>query len=96
MLNSLPFRYIVTLDSEFHFGGHATPVEAGRSGERPQPVCLVAKELRSGRVWRLCCGEFGTQQPFPPQPPFPIGADAVVCLHASSLGTRAHHNVSWC
>lgn len=95
MLNSLPFRYIVTLDSEFHFGGHAMPAEAGRSGERPQPVCLVAKELRSGRVWRLCCGEFGTQQPFPAQPPFPIGDDAVVCAHYASADLGCFWPLGW-
>ena len=49
MLDRLPFRHIVGFDAEFHFGGHATPAEAGRSGERPRPVCMVARELRSGR-----------------------------------------------
>jgi len=37
------FREIVLVDFEF---------EAGH-GERPKPVCVVAKEIRSGRVWRL-------------------------------------------
>jgi hypothetical protein len=64
MLDLLPFKYVVAVDTEFHFGGHATPAEASRSGERPRPVCLVAKELHSGKIWRLCCGEFGAQPPF--------------------------------
>ncbi len=49
----LPFRYVVAVDFEFEFGGHASFDDAGRSGERPRPVCMVAKELRSGQTWRL-------------------------------------------
>jgi len=29
------------------------------------PVCMVAKELRSGQVWRVAIGGFGTRAPFP-------------------------------
>ena len=48
---SLPasFREIVVLDFEFEVG----------HGERPVPVCLVAKELRSNRTHRVFQGEFG-------------------------------------
>ena len=41
MLDGLPFRAIVAVDFEFEFDGHA--------GDRPRPVCMVAKELRSGQ-----------------------------------------------
>ena len=53
MLDALPYRYIVAADFEFEFGGHASFEEAARAGERPRPVCMVAKELRSGQEWRL-------------------------------------------
>jgi hypothetical protein len=49
MLAALPFRHIVVADFEFHFGGHASADEANRSGERPLPVCLVAKDLCTGQ-----------------------------------------------
>jgi hypothetical protein len=37
----------VAVDFEFDFGGHKSVEEAGRSGERPRPVCMVAKDLRT-------------------------------------------------
>ena len=100
MLDRLPFRHIVGFDAEFHFGGHATPAEAGRSGERPRPVCMVARELRSGRIWRLCCGEFGTQQPFETRPfstlpPFPHGDDTLMFAHYSSADLGCFWPLGW-
>ena len=65
MLDRLPFKHVVAVDFEFEFGGHDTLEAAGRSGERPRPVCMVAKELRSGKTWRLWRGQFGSQPPFP-------------------------------
>jgi DNA polymerase-1 len=79
MLDS--FRHIIIADFEFEFGGHA--------GNRPRPVCMVAKDLRSGHEWQLWRGEFGTA------PLFPIGADSVSedifrvgRLIASGTGTK--------
>jgi DNA polymerase I len=71
MLDALPFHHVIAADFEFEFGGHA--------GNRPQPVCMVARDLRSGQEWRLWRGEFNTT------PPFPIGADsAFVAFYASA------------
>ena len=39
------FTAIVTADFEFDFGG--------RDGNLPRPLCMVAKELRSGKIWRV-------------------------------------------
>ena len=78
MQDLLPFRYIVAVDFEFEFGGHTSLEDAGRSGERPRPVCMVAKELHTGQVWRRWRGEFG------PTPPFPFGSDAVVVAYYAS------------
>ena len=70
-LEQLPFRAIVTVDFEFEFGGHA--------GNRPNPVCMVAKELRTGHCWRVWRGEFGST------PPFPTGPDTIfVAFYASA------------
>src|SRR6516164_5883625 len=71
MLDALPFKHVVVADFEFEFGG--------RDGSRPRPVCMVAKDLRSGRSWRLWRGEFDSA------PPFPIGPDALfVAFYASA------------
>jgi DNA polymerase I len=69
VLKGLPFRSIVAADFEFDGGG----------GNRSRPVCMVAKELRSGKTWRLWRGEFGST------PPFSIGLDTLfVAFYASA------------
>jgi len=79
MLEALPYRHVITADFEFEFGGHTSAEEAGRSGERPRPVCMVAKNLRTGQEWRVWRGEFGSL------PPFPTGADSLfVAFYASA------------
>lgn len=42
-LRDLPFRAIWLIDTEFIM----------RGGERPDPVCLCAREVRTGRTLRL-------------------------------------------
>jgi DNA polymerase I len=85
----LPFRHVVVADFEFEVGGHASASDAGRSGERPRPVCMVAKELRGGQVWRLWRGEFG------PNPPFPIGLEAVFIAYYASAELGCFHALGW-
>jgi DNA polymerase-1 len=89
MLAALPYRYIVAVDFEFEFGGHSTFEEASRSGERPRPVCMVAKELRSGQTWRLWRGQFGST------PPFPTGPDALVVAYYASAELGCFHALGW-
>jgi DNA polymerase-1 len=89
MLESLPYRAVVAADFEFEFGGHVIPEDAGRSGERPRPVCMVAKELRTGREWRLWRGEFG------PEPPFPIGPDALFVAYYASAELGCLRALGW-
>jgi DNA polymerase I len=89
MWDALPFRHVVIADFEFHFGGHASVEDAASSGERPQPVCLVAKELRTGRTWRLWRGEFGFA------PPFPIGSDALFIAYYASAELGCFKALGW-
>ena len=77
LLDRLPFKHIVAADFEFHFGGHDTLEAAGRSGERPRPVCGCFEELRSGQRWQLF-EEFG------PAPPFPTDDYCLVAFYASA------------
>jgi DNA polymerase-1 len=64
LLERLPFKHVVAADFEFHFGGHDTLEAAGRSGERPRPVCGCFEELRTGERWQLF-EDFGSEPPFP-------------------------------
>ena len=65
MWDRFPFENPVAVDFEFDLGGHKSMEEASRSGERPRPVCMAAKNLRTGQTWRIWRGEFGRQLPFP-------------------------------
>ena len=83
------FKNIVALDFEFDFGGHDSFEAASRSGERPRVTCMVAKELRSGRTWRIWRGEFGLN------PPFPIGSDTVFVAYYSSAEWGCFLDLNW-
>jgi DNA polymerase-1 len=89
MFESWPHRHIVVADFEFEFGGHTSFEDASLSGERPRPVCMVAKELRTGQTWRLWRGDFG------PQPPFPIGPDALFIAFYASAELGCFRAVGW-
>jgi hypothetical protein len=89
MLGVLPHRAVVAADFEFEFGGHAIPEDAGRSGERPRPVCIVAKELRTGQEWRMGRDEFG------PEPPFPFGPDALFIAYYASAELGCFRALGW-
>jgi DNA polymerase family A len=89
MLDCLPFERIVAVDFEFEFGGHDSSAAAGRSGERPRPVCMVAKELRSGQTWRLWRGQFEAE------PPFPIDADTVLVAYYASAELGCFKALGW-
>jgi DNA polymerase-1 len=54
VIGGLPFREIVFLDFEF----------IPAPGEKPIPVCMVAKEMVSGRLIRLWQDQFGLEPPF--------------------------------
>jgi hypothetical protein len=81
MLEALPLRHVIAADFEFEFGGHA--------GNRPRPVCMVAKELRSGQTWRLWRDRFESR------PPFPIGADAVLVAYYASAELGCFKALNW-
>jgi hypothetical protein len=67
---SFPFRAVWVLDFEY----------VAPPGERPDPVCLVAHELRSGRVVRLFREELRTRR----ESPLPTGPDV---LHIAFFGS---------
>src|SRR5512132_1634446 len=69
MIADLPFREVWAVDFEF----------TGPDGERPKPICLVARELKTGRTVRLWEDEFG------PRSPYSVGSDSLfVAFYASA------------
>jgi DNA polymerase I len=85
----LPYKHVVVADFEFEFGGHDTFEAASRSGEKPRPVCLCAKDLISGQEWRVWRGGFG------PQPPFSIGSDALFVAYYASAELGCFRALGW-
>ena len=76
---SLPFREIWLVDFEFRAG----------PGDNPAPVCLVAKELRTGRVIRLWEDEFGAA------PPYPTGPETLFVAYYASAEIGCHLALGW-
>ncbi len=75
-----PFREVWCADFEFH----APP------GERPAPLCVVARELRSGRLVRVWLGD----DP-PAAPPYPTGPDALFVAYYASAELGCHLALGW-
>jgi hypothetical protein len=78
-LDGLPFREIWAVDFEFI----ADP------GENPDPVCLVARELRTGKTLRLWRDELG------PAAPYPTGAGCLFVAYYASAELGCHLALGW-
>ena len=79
MLDGLPFAEIWAVDFEF----------GAEPGENPEPVCLVAWELRSGRRVKIWRDEFGVA------PPYPTGPDALFVTYYASAEISCHLALAW-
>jgi DNA polymerase I len=66
----LPFCEVWAVDTEFYPGPGLS--NGGVEGDAPTPLCLVALELRSGRLIRLWQDELG------PFPPYRLDGDAIL------------------
>lgn len=78
MLN-LPFREVVALDFEF----------ISESGATPVPVCMVARELVSGRLHRFWVDDFADH------PPFPTGDDVLFVAYFASAEIGCFLSLGW-
>jgi hypothetical protein len=67
------------LDFEFQVG----------HGERPVPVCLVAKELRSNNTYRIFQNEFGAA------PPYATGPDVLFVAYYASAELGCYRSLGW-
>src|SRR5262249_11941744 len=79
LLDSLPFAEIWAVDFEF----------ASKPGDNPEPECVVAQELRSGRKVRQWRDEFG------PTPPYPTGPDSLFVAYYASAEIGCHFALGW-
>src|SRR6266536_35658 len=78
-MDRLPFRELWAVDFEYR----ALP------GERPAPVCMVAKELRSGRLLRLWRNEL------PVRPPFRVDRDSLFIAYAAQAELGCFLTLGW-
>lgn len=79
MLSDLPFSEIWAVDFEFN----------GKPGDRPNPVCMVARELRGSRRFRLWADQLG------PAPPFSIGENALIVAYYASAELGCFLVLGW-
>jgi hypothetical protein len=75
----LPFAEIWAIDFEF----------IANSGDRPIPVCMVARELGSGRLLRLW------QDELPARPPFRIDDDVLFVAYMASAELGCFLELGW-
>jgi DNA polymerase family A len=73
------FREIWTADFEFQ----------SYPGEKPIPVCLVARELRTDRTIRLWQDQFGSN------PPYPTDKDSLFIAYLASAELGCHLALGW-
>src|SRR5262249_16889981 len=72
-------RAIILIDFEF----------IAAVGERPVPVCLVARELRSGQIWRFWADQLGAA------PPVPVGPDVLIVAYYASAELGCFRVLNW-
>jgi DNA polymerase family A len=83
----LPFRELWVVDTEYYPG--AGKANSGRDGDAITPLCVVAHEMRSGRVVRLWQDEFG------PSPPYRLDAAALIVSYFGTAEFGTHIALGW-
>jgi hypothetical protein len=74
----LMFRFVWLVDFEFH----------QPDGERPAPLCLVAKEFFTGKVVRRWA-------PFDSVPPYEVGGNSLIVSYYSTAEVGCHMALNW-
>jgi hypothetical protein len=78
-LAGLPFREIWAVDFEF----------IAQPGDRPEPICVIARELRKGRRIKLWRDQFGAT------PPYGVDANALFVAYFASAELGCHRTLGW-
>ena len=76
-----PFKHVWCVDFEYY----------APDGERPHPICLVAREVYSGRLVQL----FGEELHQLPAPPYDTGPDALFVAYYTSAELGCHLALNW-
>jgi hypothetical protein len=84
---ALPFEELWVVDTEFYPGPGLA--NGGRNGDATTPLCLVALEMRSGRLVRLWQDELG------PFPPYRLDANALIMGYMISAEFGSHIALGW-
>jgi DNA polymerase I len=84
---ALPFEELWAVDTEYSPGSGLA--NGGRSGDAITPLCLVALEMRTGRLIRRWQDEFG------PFPPYRLDADALIMGYMISAEFGSHIALGW-
>ncbi|MEI6556862.1 MAG: hypothetical protein WCO00_00525 [Rhodospirillaceae bacterium] len=79
MINDLPFGEIWCVDYEFGSG----------PGENPEPICLVAWELKTGSRLKLWRDQFGVL------PPYSTGPNSLFIAYYASAEVGCHLALGW-
>ena len=85
--HQLPFREIWAVDTEFYPGLGSN--NGGVVGDPITPLCLVALEMRSGRLIRLW------QDQLRPFPPYRLDADALIVGYMLAAEFGVHAALGW-
>ena len=80
-LGHLSFSDVVLVDFEFR----------ARPGERPEPICLVAKSLLGGAVYRLTRDELLRRT----EPPYPTDDNTLFIAYYASAEISCHLALNW-
>jgi hypothetical protein len=80
-LAALPYREVWAVDFEFR----------APDGERPEPLCMVARELRGGRLVELWADELRAC----PMPPFDVGPDTLFVAYYASAELGCFLALGW-
>jgi DNA polymerase-1 len=84
-MHSLPFKEIWLVDFEFNAGAP----DPRALGHRPNPVCLCALELKSGKQLRLWHDELGAE------PPYSIGENSLFVSFFATAEIGCHLALGW-
>lgn len=76
----LPFRQVWAVDFEY----------IAKPGERPEPICMVARELRLGKLIRLWQDDLGRSGP-----PFPVNESALFVAYYASAELGCFKALGW-
>jgi DNA polymerase family A len=75
------FKSVIAIDFEF----------SAPNGERPLVVCLVAKDLVSGKTWRIFQDDLNQMR----KPPYPANSETLIVAYYASAEMNCYLSLNW-